>query len=177
MKARADAIETALGQIEGIEEYLNDKTILDLPFTLEGEGLPQLLAPGSYDSRGGFLIATDTRLLFIGNRKSIRAEFLYESITSVESRTGILLGKVTIHTNGEKIEINNIPNQHVPSMGDLTRNKLAEATLPLHSQASPSPPAAALYIADELGKLAELRDRGILTDSEFDAQKAKLLSQ
>ena len=30
-------------------------------------------------------------------------------------------------------------------------------------------------VADELGKLAKLRDDGVLTDSEFDAQKKKLL--
>ena len=30
--------------------------------------------------------------------------------------------------------------------------------------------------ADELTKLAELKDKGVLTDAEFDAQKAKLLS-
>ena len=32
-------------------------------------------------------------------------------------------------------------------------------------------------VADELGKLAALRDRGILTDTEFAAQKAKLLAE
>ena len=31
-------------------------------------------------------------------------------------------------------------------------------------------------IAEEIAKLAELRDKGILTDEEFSAQKAKLLS-
>lgn len=35
---------------------------------------------------------------------------------------------------------------------------------------------AALSVADELRKLAELRDKGIITTSEFDTQKAKLLS-
>ena len=30
--------------------------------------------------------------------------------------------------------------------------------------------------ADELSKLAELRDKGVITGAEFDAQKAKLLS-
>ena len=38
-------------------------------------------------------------------------------------------------------------------------------------------PAAEPYVADELAKLAELRDRGILTDAEFAAQKAKLLAE
>lgn len=43
---------------------------------------------------------------------------------------------------------------------------------------APAPaPAAATpsSMADELRKLAELRDAGVLSDAEFDAQKAKLL--
>jgi len=32
-------------------------------------------------------------------------------------------------------------------------------------------------VADEIAKLAELRDRGALTDAEFTAQKAKLLAK
>jgi hypothetical protein len=36
--------------------------------------------------------------------------------------------------------------------------------------------AAKPDIADELTKLADLRDRGVLTDAEFEAQKAKLLA-
>jgi hypothetical protein len=31
-------------------------------------------------------------------------------------------------------------------------------------------------VADQLTKLADLRDRGALTDAEFEAQKAKLLA-
>jgi hypothetical protein len=47
------------------------------------------------------------------------------------------------------------------------------ATVPTVSS-SPST-AGTSSIADELGKLAALRDKGILTDVEFQAQKAKLL--
>lgn len=39
-----------------------------------------------------------------------------------------------------------------------------------------APPAASM-IADELRKLADLRREGILTDDEFEAQKAKLLAR
>ena len=35
--------------------------------------------------------------------------------------------------------------------------------------------ATAPDVADELGKLADLRDRGVLTEAEFQQQKAKLL--
>jgi hypothetical protein len=41
--------------------------------------------------------------------------------------------------------------------------------------ASEFAPAPAPHVADELTKLADLRDRGALTDAEFEAQKAKLL--
>lgn len=37
--------------------------------------------------------------------------------------------------------------------------------------------ATSVGLADELGKLAELRDKGILSAAEFDAQKAKLLAR
>lgn len=37
-------------------------------------------------------------------------------------------------------------------------------------------PAPAESVADQLEKLADLRDRGVLTGAEFEAQKAKLLS-
>jgi hypothetical protein len=37
-------------------------------------------------------------------------------------------------------------------------------------------PESTADIADELTKLADLRDRGVLTEAEFDAQKAKLLA-
>jgi hypothetical protein len=39
----------------------------------------------------------------------------------------------------------------------------------------PGGPAGAVPVADELGKMASLRDRGILSEQEFQQQKAKLL--
>ena len=41
--------------------------------------------------------------------------------------------------------------------------------------AAAAPAAEPVDLADQLKKLAELRDQGILTDDEFAAQKAKLL--
>jgi len=38
------------------------------------------------------------------------------------------------------------------------------------------PPAAAPDVVTQLKQLAELKDQGILTEAEFDAQKAKLLA-
>jgi hypothetical protein len=41
----------------------------------------------------------------------------------------------------------------------------------------PVPSSGPVSVADELQKLADLRDRGVLTQEEFEAQKAKLLGE
>jgi hypothetical protein len=47
---------------------------------------------------------------------------------------------------------------------------------PQYVQAAPPPPTAPVDTVAQLKGLAELRDQGILTDAEFDAQKAKILA-
>jgi hypothetical protein len=43
------------------------------------------------------------------------------------------------------------------------------------AQASTAPPQPGISVADELAKLAQLRDAGVLSPEEFATQKAKLL--
>ncbi|HSF97869.1 MAG TPA: SHOCT domain-containing protein [Ornithinibacter sp.] len=55
----------------------------------------------------------------------------------------------------------------------------AAAPAPAPAAPAPAPAAAAMSTTDlveQLKSLAELRDQGILTEAEFAAQKAKLLS-
>jgi Domain of unknown function (DUF4429)/Short C-terminal domain len=54
------------------------------------------------------------------------------------------------------------------------RDEIERAIVARHAPAVPS--AAAPDLADQLGKLAALRDGGILTDEEFAVQKARLLA-
>jgi hypothetical protein len=41
--------------------------------------------------------------------------------------------------------------------------------------AAPTHPGGALPVADELAKLASLRDQGVISEAEFQAQKSRLL--
>jgi hypothetical protein len=58
--------------------------------------------------------------------------------------------------------------QTVKGFIEFQQNKLNEPS-------APAAAAAPASLADELTKLATLRDQGILTPDEFDAQKARLL--
>lgn len=90
------------------------------------------------------------------------------------------------HTSGEVL-LDNVEGPHalrdrlLPLISEARHKKLVErqsqfvhhVTPP--PSAAPAPPAEAVDVADQLRKLAELRDQGILTEEEFAAQKAKLL--
>jgi hypothetical protein len=59
---------------------------------------------------------------------------------------------------------------------EALRDRIEEAITSRHAL-SPQAQAAAPDLADQLSKLATLRDKGILTDEEFATQKARLLAQ
>ena len=76
-------------------------------------------------------------------------------------------GKRRIVTKGPRIHPNY--NRWVAELADQIRLQMQNP--PKRSNASP------LLIADELDKLDKLRLRGVLTQGEFDQQKAKLLAR
>ncbi|MCF3102927.1 DUF4429 domain-containing protein [Streptomyces roseoverticillatus] len=60
---------------------------------------------------------------------------------------------------------------------EMLRAALDQAIAAQHGQRTPSTPTAPVSLADELTKLATLRDQGILSSAEFEQQKARLLDQ
>jgi len=94
------------------------------------------------------------------------------------------------HTSGEVV-LDNIDGPYqvrellMPLVSEARQKKLVERQTQYIHQVNPAaaaPPAAAaapaapVDVADQLRKLADLRDQGVLTEDEFQAQKAKLLS-
>lgn len=55
-------------------------------------------------------------------------------------------------------------------------NRWAADEQPEQEAVAPAPAAEPVDVADQLQKLAQLRDQGVLTDEEFATQKAKLLA-
>ena len=58
---------------------------------------------------------------------------------------------------------------------DQAEEEYEEEPAPSYAPPPPSPPVADRSPADELQRLAELHDQGILTDEEFAQAKAKVL--
>lgn len=140
---------------------------------------------------GGALTA-GTSLIKTGVRTGGSTEMIpIKSISSVTTgKDGLRFHKVTVICTGNTVEF-----RVDKSDGEAAKTTLTQLVLGSHpAQAeslsppaasqvfttpappvSPPPPAPVASLTDELLKLGQLRDAGILTDDEFQAQKAKLL--
>lgn len=130
----------------------------------------------------GLVVATDRRVMFISEAvgKHTFEDFPYDRITTVTSSGGFVQGKVVITTAGASRVIDRIDKGDADAFGAIVRERVEATTRERHDAvaagrhtAPPRPGTASL--AQELRGLAELRDQGILTPQEFDAQKRRLL--
>jgi len=146
--------------------------------SLLGEGEKVVnLARGEYDGKEGLVAITDRRIIFLeeGVLRHRLEDFPYDKVTSVQTETGIRSGKLTIFASGNKAVISDVhPKQRSPEIGEFVRTCIS-AGAPKPSDGPPG--AAAETVTDQLKKLGELRDAGVLTLQEFEAKKAELLAR
>ena len=158
------------------------------------KGLPEIvrhdeelvtLAAGGYEGRDGVIAVTNQRAIFVGqklvSRRQRRVEsFKANQITSVQSERGPVRGKVIFTVAGNRAIIYAIfPADRAEEISYAVRSHLTTKPVPPEPPQAPvaqAPPApAGGSVGEELGRLADLRDRGVLSDSEFEEQKRKLL--
>jgi Bacterial PH domain/Short C-terminal domain len=140
----------------------------------EGETVDRLTM-GAYGRGTGLVVLTDRRLLFVheGVMSQSSEDFPMDKVSSVQWRSGMLLGEIVIFASGNKTEIKNVNKDDGKEIVDTIRHRISA-----RSDTSPSSANSTTVPADpieQLKKLGELRDAGILTPEEFDAKKADLL--
>lgn len=138
----------------------------------EGEHV-EMLVVGSYGGGQGLLALTDRRLLFVkeGLIGSKSEDFPLSKISSIQLNKGLLLGKITIFTSGNKADIDNVDKARGQALVDKVRNLISSATPAIPSVATGLSPI------EQLEKLAALHSSGILTAEEFEEKKKVLLQQ
>ena len=119
----------------------------------------------------GAVLSMGTSLLLPGRKDSNMIPVrMIQGVTT--HRAGLSYTTVKVATAGDVTEFR-VSKRQAEDVKALLLS-LMNGTAPVAAApAPPSPPAASL--ADELRKLAELRDAGVLSEAEFDAQKARLL--
>ena len=178
-----DEINVQIKSLGGFESFLGRKEIKELPNILWGEEMVENIIQGTYNNGNGILVATNHRLVFVdkGIFYGLKVEdFPYDKISSIQYETGILLGKLTIFTSGNKAVIDNVVKASVRTFGDSVRAKISAPKLNTSTQNvinvhSPSAPQDNSNVVEQLERLAKLKEQGILTEEEFAGQKKKIL--
>ncbi len=112
----------------------------------------------------------------------------YKTITGVEYSTGLTQGRVEITTAGttqkgsgtlgDTYQAQNVVSfgkakyAKMQKVANIIRERVATVATTEETRVPPAP-----SVADELSKLKQLLDDGVLSQEEFDAQKSRLLSR
>jgi hypothetical protein len=135
----------------------------------------RFLAKGSLENSAGLVVLTDSRLLFFfSGVLHPGLDVPLSHVVSVTSSSGLSTGQLTIGvTDREKPLV--LARIVKPDLAPL-----AHAVRQAVEAAPPEAPASGGASADPfvaLERLAELRDRGVLTEAEFAAKKQELLDR
>jgi hypothetical protein len=170
-------IQTAIERLGKASRIFGRKEVRHLRHLIRAGEKVEALGQGAYNRKQGIIVLTDQRLFFF--EKSIGSESLEEfglaSVSSIE--VGKKLGgeRLVIHASGNQAEI----SQMKPGQGE----EVARQFRALKQRTGP--PASAVVAAaaeqpdplEQIRKLSELRDAGVLTPEEFKTKKADLLDR
>jgi Bacterial PH domain/Short C-terminal domain len=130
---------------------------------------------GNDSVRKGLLAATNHRLIFYTKKMGGYdfESFPYENISSIEMGKQMVMGHhVKFFASGNEVKMKWIDDK------DALADFVAEVKRRMKGGSpTPAPTTDTQFdLADQLRRLGELRDEGLLTDEEFEVQKQKLLA-
>ncbi len=133
------------------------------------------MTTGQYGKGQGLIVLTDRRLVFIkdGRMSKTTEDFPLDKISSIQWSSRLALGTIIVFASGNKAEIKNVNKDDGKEMVDLLRGRLSSPSARDMAPAASEQPD----VMEQLKKLGELRDAGVVTDEEFEAKKADLLAR
>ena len=174
--SRSARLNRQINKLDGVSRWSGSKELKELPQILWEDEEVENIVQGIYASRNGIAVSTDRRLIFLdkGLMYGLRVEdFAYDKITSIQYQTGLVFGEITIFASGNRAEIKQIPKDQVRPFAENVRARLSSNKAQL-SQAKPE--IKTQDLVSQLERLAQLRASGVLTEEEFQVQKARILN-
>lgn len=134
-----------------------------------------------YDDRNHWLIIYGDRVEILRTpiisvfKKEERDTIPMRNVTSVDVSTGAVFGKLAVASMGKVSAIDKLNKAEAQKAKAIIEEQAAAAHHALVGAGTATTPQP--DIADQIKKLADLRDAGILTEEEFATKKAELLDR
>lgn len=170
-------VKTQIRSLEGTNKLIDSKEIKELPSILEDGETVKRVVKGSYEQRNGILVATNKRLIFI--HKGVLFGFgiedlTYDRLTSIQHKLDSTFGTITILTSDDRIDIQRVDKEQAIAFSKYVREKIARSGHHFFNKRGKELNDS-LSIADQIKKLTDLRDAGLLTDEELLVHEQKIL--
>lgn len=152
------------------KQFLPNAELRGLPQVLQADERIKNIVRGLYDSRNGVLVSTNKRVFFFekglvwGSRFE---EFLYENITSIQYKTGIMAAEIILYSAGKAAKIDMVAKQFCKGFVESVQSQMTAKRAPDTTGGE--------ELLSKLERLAALKSAGALTEEEFSAAKEKLL--
>lgn len=163
----------------GDDQFFTKKELKHLPEVLmEGE---QVLAfsSGFMDGNTWLIALTDKRILFLDKGMIFglkQTAIDLDKVNAVSGETGLMLGKITIQDGAGSRTIDNVQKKTVMNFTNKVRDAIEARKTSVRSQPStPTTSDAADDVVSKLERLAALLEKGVISQEEFNQQKAKIL--
>ncbi len=185
-------VQDKMKTMEEVSTFGVRKELKELPNLLEDEEDLVYITSGLLDGNTWLIALTDSRILFAdkGMVYGLKTKNVdLDMVNSIEFKSGMLLGDLSIWTGGEQIIIKSISKDSGRILEKLALKQLKIHKRNLYSPSVPQqveqPSQAVNKIVEEkpkseldslienISKLAQLKEQGIITEEEFAKMKAK----
>ncbi|MGF9964528.1 PH domain-containing protein [Bacillus rhizoplanae] len=123
--------------------------------------------------RNGIFIATEKRAVFYAKKMFgyDMEVFPYTNISSIEVSKGFMGHSINLFASGNKVKMKWINDGDIAKFIEIVKERIQKKDASLQVAATVNNHD----VADQIAKLASLKDQGILTEEEFSAKKKQLL--
>jgi hypothetical protein len=155
------------------------KAIKDIfPILLENEDIQGAAYMTDKESNMGAIFATNQRLICITRGLLIRTkieDFPFSKINSIEITKGFLSSTIKIHVSGNTSEFSLIDKDSALKLVEYSRMKRDEPVQKTNLEIDNSNDSD--KIISQIEKLSGLKDKGIISEEEFQVKKTELLDR
>lgn len=160
-----------------IAQRMVKKELKELPNVMyEGETI-EYLTSGTYDNNTWLIACTDKRILFLDKGMFFgckQLEIPLEKINSIEATKGLFSGAITVWDGSGSMKIEILMKSSLqPFVAAVNRRREALKQPFMHNVKVEEKKEEDFIV--QLERLAVLRDKGIVTEEEFQAKKKQIL--
>lgn len=153
--------------------FWTGKEIRALPKILDEHEPVMAVTSGVVNNSTWLAVCTDRRLIFLNCNMLIglqQVQMPLNRVQSIDHEYMLVVGSITVFDGINSFRLGLVLKQSIMPFVKVTE-EMMHRQRKLHSQ----PAAGGMDVASQIAKLAELKEKGYLTDEEFQSQKKKLL--